>query len=226
MSIQVITGEVLIVVSLALIILSVITWPGGDQLWLSFRVWLRWRLWRGKICPGTGERCKALNCNIATDNCYVTYAKWKEDNETKDKMTTGISDDSDGEAVTGPSPEALQKWVVSEDDSVYSDIPFERREDAIEEGVAIYEGRPFFIAQVERPPQPEDFFRAEDWLEQVSCQDDYMGDHAEDWDNSTKEDRDELTMEVQAVMAAWLDRHELRPTFWNAASAERIDPTA
>lgn len=50
-------------------------------LWLRFRVWLRWRLWRGKVCPGTGKRCKAINCNISLDNCYVTYAKWKEEND-------------------------------------------------------------------------------------------------------------------------------------------------
>ncbi len=46
---------------------------------LKFR--LRWKLWRGKVCPGTGKRCKAMNCNISPDNCYVTYAKWKEEND-------------------------------------------------------------------------------------------------------------------------------------------------
>lgn len=45
---------------------------------LKFR--LRWMFWRGKVCPETGKRCKAMNCNISPDNCYVTYAKWKEEN--------------------------------------------------------------------------------------------------------------------------------------------------
>lgn len=57
-------------------------------LWLRFRVWLRWRFWRGKVCPGTGKRCKAMNCNICADNCYVTYAEWKEENvEVSDRPT-------------------------------------------------------------------------------------------------------------------------------------------
>lgn len=36
---------------------------------------LRWKLWRGKICTGTGKRCKAMNCNISPGNCYVTYSR-------------------------------------------------------------------------------------------------------------------------------------------------------
>jgi len=49
------------------------------------------------------------------------------------------------------------------------------------------------------------------------------GDHAEDWDMSTKEQRAELEREVRSVMAAWLDRHNLRPTFFNVHNSTMVE---
>lgn len=69
-----------------------------------------------------------------------------------------------------------------------------------------------FWVGINRPPQPpESVWCADYWIEDVCCQDDYMSDAAEDWDGSTKEQREELEAEVRKVMSAWLDRHELRP---------------
>lgn len=118
------------------------------------------------------------------------------------------------------------RWTLSPDGEIYEAPLCCERETAIATGFALYDGEPFYMARCELPPAPEGYFDAESWLETVSCQDDYMGDHAENWDNSTKEQRDELTKEVQAVMAAWLDRHNLRPTFWNAHDPERIGAKA
>lgn len=69
------------------------------------------------------------------------------------------------------------------------------------------------------PPSPETMWHAEDWLEHVSVQDSYCGEWAEDWDESTKSQRDELEDEVRRVMAAWLDRHGLRPKFWTVTDS-------
>ncbi len=64
------------------------------------------------------------------------------------------------------------------------------------------------------PMQPEYYWDADDWLEHVSCQEDYSGDCADDWDISTKDEQDELNAEVREVLAKWLDRHGNRPQFW------------
>lgn len=115
-------------------------------------------------------------------------------------------------------------WAVSSDGERFGHEDFASREEAIREGVIAYGGQSFYVGRIERPTQPEEWFEAEDWLELVSGQDEYAGDHAEDWDNSTPEQRAELTEEIRKVMAAWLDRHRLRPTFWNVANPELIVP--
>lgn len=79
----------------------------------------------------------------------------------------------------------------------------------------------FYIGDCEAPPQPEDLWSAEDWLEHVDCYEDYSHEWAEDWDASTEQQKQELEAEVRKVMAAWLDRHDLRPKFWNVGSTQR-----
>jgi hypothetical protein len=94
---------------------------------------------------------------------------------------------------------------------------FETREEAIAEAEAeaVHGGATrFWTGEQVKPWQPEDIWEAYDWLEDVSCQDEYSIDAAEGWDESTKEQREELEAEVRKVMAAWLDRHDLRPKFW------------
>ena len=107
------------------------------------------------------------------------------------------------------------KWSYSFDEETFHGSEIESVEGAIAEALSESEhgdGRRFWIGQCESPIQPEDMWNAADWLEHVSVQDDYSGDWAEDWDRSTKEQRKELEAEVRAVLAAWLDRHKLRPT--------------
>lgn len=36
---------------------------------------LRWHLWRGKVCPATGKRCKAVWCNSFEGQCYIEHAR-------------------------------------------------------------------------------------------------------------------------------------------------------
>lgn len=74
------------------------------------------------------------------------------------------------------------------------------------------------------PIQPEEFFHAEDWLESVSCSDEYNMECADGWDASTQEQREELDEIVRAAMAAWLDRHGLRPRFFVVEKIKRIRP--
>ena len=129
------------------------------------------------------------------------------------------------EAVT-PSPERLGSagWVTSLDGERY-DLPFyASRDEAIAGGRAEHNGEAFWIGLAFAPENAENFFDAEDWLENVACQDEYSGDHAKGWDMSTKEQRSELEKDVRAVMAAWLERHKLRPTFFNVRDSVLIEP--
>lgn len=94
-------------------------------------------------------------------------------------------------------------------------------EEAMSEGTN--SGRAFWIGECEPPTQPEDLWDADEWLEYVSCQDEYCNEWAEDWDQSTKEHRAELEAMVRPVLAAWLDKHDLRPKFYNIVNAKKFD---
>lgn len=119
----------------------------------------------------------------------------------------------------------FKRWAVGRYDNLYASTTFQSREEAIAYGLDRYAGNPFYVAKCEPPTDPEDYFDADDWIEMVSCQDDYRGDHAEYWDISTPDQREELTLAVRQVMSEWLRRHQLRPEFWNAADPELITPT-
>ena len=108
------------------------------------------------------------------------------------------------------------RYAYSTDGENYGYADFEHVEAACKEAaVEVGAGGTFWVGELCSPTQPEDWWCAEDWLEHVSCQDAYRGDHAEDWDTSSDAQRSELEEEVRKVMAAWLDRHDLRPAFFN-----------
>ena len=92
---------------------------------------------------------------------------------------------------------------------------FSGRYATIEEALKDADSNIVFVGLAVAPPQPETFWAAEDWLEHVSTQDPYCGDWADNWDDSTHQQRAELEDEVRKVLAAWLDRHGLRPRFWD-----------
>ena len=71
------------------------------------------------------------------------------------------------------------------------------------------------------PPPPETFWQAYDWIDCVVGQDEYSGDWAAGWPRKTLPHRRELEDEVRAVMAKWLDKYGLRPTFYNVENAKQ-----
>lgn len=106
------------------------------------------------------------------------------------------------------------KYSYSTDEEIYHGT-FDTIEQACDEAAGeVNIGSNFWVGEQSKP-SPESYWDADDWLEHVSCQDDFAGDWAENWDESTKEQREELQVEVRAVMAAWLKRHNLEPKFWN-----------
>jgi hypothetical protein len=109
----------------------------------------------------------------------------------------------------------MKKYAISYADELYSG-DYDTIEEAAHE---VEPGRAVWIGEKRAPVQPETLWDVEDWLERVSDDDDYFGEWAEDWDASTRKQVDELEAEVRAVMAAWLDRHNLRPKFFVAENA-------
>lgn len=107
-------------------------------------------------------------------------------------------------------------FSISFDEEYYSG-EFETIEHALQEGYS--RGDVFWVGELVPPTQPEDWWDAADWLEHVSCQDEYCCEWSEDWEGSTKEQREELESLVRKVMSDWLDRHDLRPKFFNVENA-------
>lgn len=104
-------------------------------------------------------------------------------------------------------------FAISSDEERYEG-QYDTIEDAIDEAANGYAMESFWVGECVDPTQPEELFDAQDWLQSVSESDDYQGEWAEDWDQSTLLQRQELETKVRAVMAEWLERHKLRPTFF------------
>ena len=111
---------------------------------------------------------------------------------------------------------ASEKWSVSTDEEHYVG-EYESKEDAIEAGIEdaeIEQSGGFWIGRCMPPIQPEEVFRAEEWIDDVHDHEDYCSDWADGQFDPTDHHIEELNTEVRKVMSAWLDRHNLRPTHW------------
>lgn len=75
-------------------------------------------------------------------------------------------------------------------------------------------------------PIPENFINAQVLIENIQCQDEFSGEWAENWPDETKEQLEELEKEIQKVFAAWLDKHSLRPAFFNCMYIEKHERNA
>ncbi len=113
------------------------------------------------------------------------------------------------------------KYAISSNGEDYDGDQYDTVVESI--AAAIYSGyEHFWVGEVKPPLQPEewcgDYFL--DLLTQLDedC-DDYYGDWASDWRRDTKEQRAELAEAVKSLVAAWLDRHDLRPRFFIVATA-------
>lgn len=127
---------------------------------------------------------------------------------------------TDGSTLSG-------KWSISTNEELYHGT-FDTVQDAIEEGKADGNGV-FWVGQCMAPAQPETLFDewdVERWIERsVWEHDDYMGEWAEGSFDPSREQMEDLATDIRPVIAAWIDRHGLRPTHWNIdpASVRKID---
>ena len=110
------------------------------------------------------------------------------------------------------------KWSISRDEENYFGT-FETYEQAL---AAAAEYESCFVGQCVAPIAPEDLFDGDvlrGWIDHYVLQhDDYLGEWAQSAILATPAQHNELAAEMRPLIAAWLDRHGLRPTHWN------IDP--
>lgn len=132
----------------------------------------------------------------------------------RDDAVDGVTHSS-SQAVELPERKSSEQYSYSTDGEMYNGH-FDSIAAACHEATNGAEvGQTFWVGLNVSPPPPESYWRTGDWIEQISCSEEYSGDWAYGWDASTKEQEAELEREVQAVLASWLDRHNLRPTFFN-----------
>lgn len=113
------------------------------------------------------------------------------------------------------------KWSISTNEEDYFGL-HDTLEEAVAEGVENMEYDRFWVGQCVAPIAPEQLFDGEvirGWIDHyVSEHDDYAGEWAGDAVPASREQLNELAAELRPLIAAWLDRHGLRPKHWN------IDP--
>lgn len=71
-----------------------------------------------------------------------------------------------------------------------------------------------FTGEIE-VPIPENCLSADTLIEDIQCQDEFSGEWAQDWPNNTEDQLKELEENLQKVFGEWLDKHDLRPKFYN-----------
>lgn len=109
-----------------------------------------------------------------------------------------------------------EKWSVSTNEEDYWGC-FDSEEEAIAEGKASEHGS-FYVGRCCPPVQPEVLFTGdaiEDWLDRCVWQhDDYSHECAEGQVLPSEKEKEELAERIRPIIAEWLDRHGLRPTFF------------
>lgn len=108
----------------------------------------------------------------------------------------------------------MPKYAYSHDEELYHG-DYDTPEEAAIEGLdGADENDRVWVGVKVPPPQPELYFQIEDLIENVSCQDEYGLECAEDWYDGTAVQEKEINAEVSAVIGRWLDKHGLRPKFF------------
>ncbi len=105
---------------------------------------------------------------------------------------------------------------------------FATREEAIIEGFAESDHDLIWTGE-NRSPNPLVGIDGEDVIERVINADDFCVDAAEGWPMRTQEQEDDLTEMLRAAFKSWMDKYNLRPTFWiveNVRQHHREDQVA
>ena len=123
----------------------------------------------------------------------------------------------------------MVEWAYSLDGELFRGGRCASRDEAIEEARAERHTR-FWVGECVPPTPPEKRFTAdvvEAWIEQyvVGDEEEYGGEWSDLRLLTATDKYEELAEAIQPVIAAWLDRHKLRPTHFNVDRIEEIDLT-
>ena len=104
-------------------------------------------------------------------------------------------------------------YSISTDEETYNGN-YETIEEALEEASVGYAHTIFWLGTCRVPRQPEKFIDVDGMLDGLGDgHEDWGGEWAE-WDGPTAAQIAALQKEFEEVMAAWLDRHKLRPRWF------------
>lgn len=121
------------------------------------------------------------------------------------------------------SDESKVKYAHSSDGEIYHG-EFDTPEEAAAEGLAGHD--PDFartwVGEIRPPAAPEKIAAscAETLLENIDDDDDYQGEWAEDWLETTPAQINDLQERLCKTIGEWFDAHNLRPKFFNIEDAE------
>lgn len=115
----------------------------------------------------------------------------------------------------------MTQYAYSFDEENYTG-DFDSPDEAAEEAFASGDYREsVFIATIV-PVNGTDWIHASDFLGDIMLSDDYLTDRAEHWPDCTPEQESELTQMLRRTFGEWLDKHGLRPTFFNVKNPKEI----
>lgn len=106
---------------------------------------------------------------------------------------------------------------------------YETREEAIqaaiegmEETESLEIGQTFQVILYRDPEPPEKYFDVESFFDHLMDQDDYLGEYTDQWFDSLKPHHGELEQAIRGVIAEWLKKHSLHPSFGLADEIEEL----
>ena len=110
------------------------------------------------------------------------------------------------------------KWASSADGEEYHG-PFDTWEKAARDRGG--EGETVWVGQC-RAPETAGYIDAGFVIEHIVVQDDYFGEWAENSFDASGAELDELTDALRETFTAWMDKHDLRPSFSVVDSSKQV----
>lgn len=111
-------------------------------------------------------------------------------------------------------------WSYSTDNERFNDV-HETREEAIAMGFAENPEAPhIYVGECEKPdPACVD---ADDIIDAILSREAFETEWSDDWPSATKEQKADLTENIQRVITEWIARHHLEPWFFTMRNSKRV----
>lgn len=100
---------------------------------------------------------------------------------------------------------------------------FDSIDEAIEEARDEADGRDFVYVGKAVRPDPLNFIDGQEVIERIAEADEFCTEWGQGWPEANTEQIAELTEAFHAAFKAWMDKHNLHPTFWNVENAQKYN---